>query len=147
MGVTEANRRESRGRNLPELPRSSRRQHSAGGGVDSPTREKSDRTRQRRSSKNSHRSDSTDSPKGPRPARLSLDSSLAASSESPSRNLPDVPKKTRRKKSKDAYVGGSSSKTKHKAHTSSDQPEFVSKSNNGEFCHQPFDGDHEKGFT
>ncbi|KAF3436125.1 hypothetical protein FNV43_RR23217 [Rhamnella rubrinervis] len=146
----DGNRRDSRAsnaraRDLPELPKSSRRQHSAGSAVESPTRGKSERTKQRRSSKNSNR-DSTDSPKGPRPGRLSLDSSLAAASESPSRNLPDIPKKTRRKKSKDAYVGGSSSKQKPKAQSSSDQPEFISKSNDNELCQQQFDGE-EKGFT
>ncbi|XP_060676141.1 CRIB domain-containing protein RIC6 [Ziziphus jujuba] len=99
-------RNNSGSRDLPELPKSSRR-HSAGGSVDSPTKEKTERTRQRRSSKNSNR-DSTDSPKAPKPTRLSLDSSLG--SESPSRHSgPDIPKKTRRKKSKDTTGGGGSS--------------------------------------
>ncbi|KAF4358191.1 CRIB domain-containing protein RIC6 [Cannabis sativa] len=84
-------------RDLPELPKSSRSRHTstataAGIGADSPTREKTEKTKHRRSSKNT-----TDSP------RRSSDSSLAI--DSPVRNSPDIPKKTRRKKSKESNPG------------------------------------------
>ncbi|EXB53496.1 TBC1 domain family member 15 [Morus notabilis] len=99
-------------RDLPDLPKASRRLQSTDGansGIESPTREKVEKTRQRRSSKNASR-DPTDSP---RQGRRSMDSNSGV--ESPSRNLPDVPKKSQRKKSKD---GGGSSRSRSKAQAS-----------------------------
>ncbi|PON34750.1 CRIB domain containing protein [Parasponia andersonii] len=125
-------------RDLPELPRSSRRQQTAPGGsgasgvAESPTREKSEKTRQRRSSKHSSR-DSTDSP---RQSRRSSDSNLGVESperkvESPSRNLPEIPKKSRRKKSKESNStnngggGGGSSRSRLKAQAYSQADQFM----------------------
>lgn len=99
-------------RDLPDLPKASRRLQSTNGansGIESPTRGKVEKTRQRRSSKNASR-DPTDSP---RQGRRSTDSNFGV--ESPSRNLPDIPKKSRRKKSKD---GGGSSRSRSKGQAS-----------------------------
>ncbi|KAL5561942.1 hypothetical protein UlMin_031689 [Ulmus minor] len=121
-GAEETNRRgvkvpNSPVRDLPsELPKASRRQHSAsagGGAVESPTRDRSEKSRQRRSSKNIANRDATDSP---RQGRRSVDSS--GGSDSPARNLPDVPKKSRRKKSKECAIGGGSSRSRSKAQNS-----------------------------
>ncbi|XP_062116757.1 CRIB domain-containing protein RIC7 [Humulus lupulus] len=119
----EANRRSTRvpnspARDLPELPKSSRR--AGGVAAGSPTREKTEKTRHRRSSKNNI----TDSP---RQSCRSSDSSLAI--DSPVRNSPDIPKKTRRKKSKESNatnpgggVSGSSRLRSSKAQASSLSP-------------------------
>ncbi|KAG6719124.1 hypothetical protein I3842_04G187600 [Carya illinoinensis] len=96
-------------RDLPELPRSSRRQSLAIGVVvtESPTREKSEKSKQsRRSSKSSINKDSLDGTKPTRSAiRQPLDPNLG--SVSPAYSLPDIPKKGRRKKVKE-YSNGSS---------------------------------------
>ncbi|XP_030542484.1 CRIB domain-containing protein RIC6-like [Rhodamnia argentea] len=95
-------------RDLPELPKSSRR-HSTGTSTDSPTKSKSDKSSRgsRRASKGSPARDPSD------PVRKLQDSSLGAGSESSPRKskLPDIPKKSRRKKSKDSSVGGGSSRS------------------------------------
>ncbi|XP_038888498.1 CRIB domain-containing protein RIC7-like [Benincasa hispida] len=91
-------------RDLPELPKSSRRQSSTVGGSvgESPTtREKSEKTKSKKSSK-SKESSSSDS-------RRSSD--LNQGSESPTQSLPGVPKKARRKKSKEEGSTRSRSKT------------------------------------
>ncbi|XP_024166993.2 CRIB domain-containing protein RIC6 isoform X2 [Rosa chinensis] len=86
----------------PELPKSSRRQSSrghegGGGGTESP-REKSDKPRQTR-----------------RPSRRDLSegnrgSPQEATDTSSESSLPDIPKKSRRKKSKESAIGGSKKK-------------------------------------
>ncbi|KAK3028125.1 hypothetical protein RJ639_038986 [Escallonia herrerae] len=96
-------------RDLPELPKSSRR-HSASENPlsgESPRRDSSTKLRQ---SRRHHSKDSSESVKS---TRQPLDPSL----ESPARNLPDIPKKSRRKKSKDSVNGGSS-RSRSKADTS-----------------------------
>ncbi|XP_054800410.1 CRIB domain-containing protein RIC6-like [Prosopis cineraria] len=93
----------SLGRDVPELPKSSRRQ-STGSVTDSPTREKSDKPRQSR--------------KSSKPARVPASLDQNQGSESPRGNLPDIPKKSRRKKSKEnsgAGAGGGPSKCRLKA--------------------------------
>ncbi|KAL3717303.1 CRIB domain-containing protein RIC7 [Eucalyptus grandis] len=100
-------------RDLPELPKSSRR-HSTGIPTDSPTKSRSDKSSRgsRRASKGSPARDPSD------PVRKLQDSSPGAGSESPRKSkLPDIPKKSRRKKSKESSsVGGSSrSSTRSKA--------------------------------
>ncbi|XP_056170879.1 CRIB domain-containing protein RIC7-like [Syzygium oleosum] len=97
-------------RDLPELPKSSRR-HSTGSSTDSPTKSRSDKSSRgpRRASKGSAR-DTAD------PLRKLQDSSLGAGPESPRKSkLPDIPKKSRRKKSKDSSMGGSSRSSRSKA--------------------------------
>ncbi|KAK2984605.1 hypothetical protein RJ640_029111 [Escallonia rubra] len=96
-------------RDLPELPKSSRR-HSASENPlsgESPRRDSSTKSRQ---SRRHHSKDSSESVKS---TRQPPDPSL----ESPARNLPDIPKKSRRKKSKDSVNGGSS-RSRSKANTS-----------------------------
>ncbi|XP_043804887.1 CRIB domain-containing protein RIC6 [Manihot esculenta] len=86
-------------RDLPELPKSSRRHSSAGGAGDSPPKEKTEKKHSKRSSKKESK-ELTDG----KPSR-SKDSSDSSSN-------PDAPKKSRRKKSKDAAsVGASTSKS------------------------------------
>lgn len=105
-------------RDLPELPKASRRQQStssANGATESPTREKVEKTRQRRSSRHSSR-EAADSP---RQSCLSTDSNPGV--DSPARNLPDIPKKSRRKKSKDGGGGSSRSRSKAQASPAYDQ--------------------------
>ncbi|XP_011004018.1 PREDICTED: CRIB domain-containing protein RIC7-like [Populus euphratica] len=95
-------------RDLPELPKSSRRRSSSGKSAESPSREKSDKPKQsRRASRNG-----TKEMDGTRTSRNHKDPS--GESESPS-NLPDISKKSRRKKSKDASIEGSTSKSRSKA--------------------------------
>lgn len=79
----------------PEQTKSTRRHSSSkeNGGTDSPKKS--------RSSRRHHRKDSAD---GSKHGRIPLDS--AAGSESPARDLPDIPKKSRRKKSKEADPSG-----------------------------------------
>ncbi|KAK4281312.1 hypothetical protein QN277_012825 [Acacia crassicarpa] len=98
-------------RGLPDMPKSSRRQ-SSGEFMDSPSRDKSEKPRQRRSSKPRESSD------GSRPSRNSAAYDLTEGGESPARNLPDAPKKTRRKKSKEASsssASGGSAKSRFRA--------------------------------
>ncbi|XP_054805422.1 CRIB domain-containing protein RIC7 isoform X2 [Prosopis cineraria] len=100
-------------RDLPDMPKSSRRQ-SSGEFMDSPSREKSEKPRQRRTSKNKDSSD------GSRTARNFANFDMAEGSDSPSRNLHDIPKKCRRKKSKEASssAGGGSTKSRLKSQNS-----------------------------
>ncbi|KAL3367529.1 hypothetical protein AABB24_011986 [Solanum stoloniferum] len=79
----------------PEQTKSTRRHSSSkeNGGTDSPKKS--------RGSRRHHRKDSAD---GSKHGRIPLDS--AGGSESPARDLPDIPKKSRRKKSKEADPGG-----------------------------------------
>ncbi|TQE09842.1 hypothetical protein C1H46_004616 [Malus baccata] len=101
---------------MPDLPKSSRRHSSnghGGGGTDSPKKEKSDKVKHtRRSSKNREISDSST-----RGIQQSMDPSQG--SKSP-QNLPDIPKKTRRKKSKDSSIGSPSGSRRSKHHASSE---------------------------
>ncbi|XWS76225.1 hypothetical protein CRYUN_Cryun01aG0157300 [Craigia yunnanensis] len=94
----------SSSRDMPELPKSSKRSSSTNGNGtgESSIKEKPDKSRQsRKPSKNSK--DTSDSNK---PRKLK-DPNQAT--DSTSRDLPGLPKKTsRRKKSKDSSVGGSS---------------------------------------
>ncbi|KAF8006360.1 hypothetical protein BT93_K0606 [Corymbia citriodora subsp. variegata] len=98
----------SPGRDLPELPKSSRR-HSTGTSTDSPTKSKSDKSSRgsRRALKGSPARDPSD------PSWKLQDSGPGVGSESPRKSkLPDIPKKTRRKKSKESSsVGGGSSRS------------------------------------
>ncbi|CAA2934039.1 Hypothetical predicted protein [Olea europaea subsp. europaea] len=88
-------------RELPESPKSSRRHTSLEGANDSPKKKDgSTRSRQRRN----HSKDSSDNVKSNRQNHKG---------ESTSRNLPDIPKKSRRKKSKESInVGSSRSQSK-----------------------------------
>ncbi|KAJ6306464.1 hypothetical protein OIU78_021726 [Salix suchowensis] len=90
---------------FPELPKSSRRRSSTGTLAESPSREKSDKPKQsRRSSRNG-----TKELDGTRTSRNHKDPSGESESHS---NLPDIPKKSRRKKSKDVSVEGINFKIK-----------------------------------
>ncbi|KAJ8559346.1 hypothetical protein K7X08_003404 [Anisodus acutangulus] len=96
--VSEDSNRRSRNANpssAGDQPKSTRRHSSSkeNGGTDSPKKS--------RSSRRHHRKDSAD---GSKHGRIQLDS--AAGSESPARDLPDIPKKSRRKKSKESGPGG-----------------------------------------
>ncbi|CAL9023481.1 unnamed protein product [Prunus brigantina] len=134
---------------MPDLPRASPQQTSSGhgdGGIDSPKRERSDKPKQtRRSSKNRDTTDSIT-----RGIRQSMES--IHGSESP-QNPPDIPKKTRRKKSKDSSVGGASRKAK--PHASSEtctdpgqQPATTYKCNSKDQLSQnSFQEGEDKGFT
>lgn len=134
---------------MPDLPRALPQQTSSGhgdGGIDSPKRERSDKPKQtRRSSKNRDTTDSIT-----RGIRQSMES--IHGSESP-QNPPDIPKKTRRKKSKDSSVGGASRKAK--PHASSEtctdpghQPATTYKCNSKDQLSQnSFQEGEDKGFT
>ncbi|TKY52759.1 CRIB domain-containing protein RIC7 [Spatholobus suberectus] len=104
--VSEDTRRRNT-RDLPELPKPSKRQ-STGGVTDSPTREKSNKPRQSRKSSNKPRDESN-----PTQQPVSTDSFH------PSPTLPDIPKKSRRQRSKENSSGGSS-KLRSKAQPTSD---------------------------
>ncbi|XP_038693696.1 CRIB domain-containing protein RIC6-like [Tripterygium wilfordii] len=122
-------------RDIPDLPKSSRRRSStetasaAASGVDSPTKAKADKARQsRRSSKNS--------------AKDLLDPTKSGQGiDSPSRTLPDVPKKTRRKNSKESSDNGrtnrsSRSKAQAAELDNGSESDPVGKTNsNSEHCH------------
>ncbi|KAF5738979.1 hypothetical protein HS088_TW12G00175 [Tripterygium wilfordii] len=123
-------------RDLPDLPKSSRRRSSTEAapgevsGVESPTKAKADKARQsRRSSKNSAKN------------LLDPTKSGQVTDSPPSRTLPDVPKKTRRKNSKECSVNGrtnGSSRSKAQAVELDNGSEsgFVGKANsNNEHCH------------
>ncbi|KAJ4726925.1 CRIB domain containing protein [Melia azedarach] len=139
------------GRDLPELPKSSRRHASTG---ESPIRERSEKKQSRRSSKNSNK-DLSESTK-------SKDASQGG--ESPPKR-PDMPKKSRRKKSKESADGSSRSSTRsrraHHASKSDSMSECgsisgsvsgsVSKANNEQLILasglNPSEGGAEKEFT
>ncbi|CAN4101262.1 unnamed protein product [Withania somnifera] len=78
----------------PEQPKSTRRHSSKENGT-------TDSPKKSRSSRRHHRKDSGD---GSKHGRIHLDS--AAGIESPVRDLPDIPKKSRRRKSKESVPGG-----------------------------------------
>lgn len=122
---TSSRRSSKQGRDLPELPKASRRP-STGSITDSPTKEKSDRPRQsRRSSRPKDPSSPSD---GSRPIRqLISNDSLQGDEGSPARVPPDIPKRSRRKKSKDSS-GGGSSKLRSKAQSSDPNLDFESPS-------------------
>ncbi|KAL2556918.1 CRIB domain-containing protein RIC6-like [Forsythia ovata] len=92
--VSEDSRRGSR--DLPELPKSSRRHTSSDGANDSPKRKDGSTSRSRQSRR--HSKDSSDSVRSNRQNK---------EGESTSGNLPDIPKKSRRKKSKESISVGS----------------------------------------
>ncbi|CAM8894519.1 unnamed protein product [Rhodiola kirilowii] len=101
-------------RDLPDLPRSTRR-CSANGDIfsmDSSKGEKSEKTSSKHSRKSHSASESKElsdnSSSRSSSARNQLLQDSATGSESPGFNLPDMPKKSRRKKSKDSSQGGSS---------------------------------------
>ncbi|XP_021888534.1 CRIB domain-containing protein RIC6-like [Carica papaya] len=115
----------SPGRDFPALPKSTRhRTVSDGAASNSPTKEKSDKPRQsRRSSKQSIKELSEGSTRSSRRVKEASCQGI----DSPSRHsLPDIPKKSRRKKSDS--VGGGSTRSSRRAHASdSDQvPDTVS---------------------
>jgi len=93
--VSEDSRKGSR--DLPELPKSSRRHASSEGPNDSPM--KKDGSNRSRHSRRQNSKDSSDSIKSNRQRQ---------EGESTSGNLPDIPKKSRRKKSKESNSVGSS---------------------------------------
>ncbi|KAI4302589.1 hypothetical protein MLD38_038315 [Melastoma candidum] len=104
----------SPGRELPELPKSTRRNSSTGTSGDSPTKAKSERVRQpRKSSKGTTGKDPADGSK-----QLSEDG--IGEVDSPTRRQhPEIPKKSRRKKSKDSGGGSTRSSSRTKAKSSS----------------------------
>nr|XP_016495948.1 PREDICTED: CRIB domain-containing protein RIC8-like [Nicotiana tabacum] len=97
----------------PEVSKTSRRHSSSETGTGSATSPKKESKSRRR-----HTKEPSD---GSRSSRHSRPGSGDGGSDSPARDLPDIPKKTRRKKSKeDGGVGSGSSRTsKSKATTSS----------------------------
>jgi hypothetical protein len=102
---------QTQGRDLPELPKSSRRQTNSNT-TDSPTREK---TRQsRKTSSNRPSSNLKDSSDGSKQELMSNDSQDLVVDGSQAQNIPEIPKKTRRKKSKDKDSGSSTSKLRSK---------------------------------
>ncbi|KAF9683040.1 hypothetical protein SADUNF_Sadunf05G0170800 [Salix dunnii] len=114
-------------RDFPELPKSSRRRSSTGTLAESPSREKSDKPKQsRRSSRNG-----TKELDGTRTSRDHKDPSGESESHS---NLPDIPKKSRRKKSKDVSVEGSTSRSRSKAPApeGGGEAEMITKSSNND---------------
>ncbi|KAJ6730930.1 CRIB DOMAIN-CONTAINING PROTEIN RIC7-LIKE ISOFORM X1 [Salix viminalis] len=125
-------------RDFPELPKPSRRRSSNGTSAESPSKEKSDKPRQSRRSSRNGTKDLLD---GSKTSRDLKDPSVE--NEQPS-DLPEIPKKTRRKKSKDASVGGkdasvggstsrSRSRSKALASEGGGESESISKScNSGE---------------
>jgi len=102
----------TQGRDLPELPKGSRRQMNSNI-TDSPTRE---RTRQSRRSSTNKQSNLKDSSDGSNDSLMQLDGSEGEN------NLPEIPRKARRKKTKDKEnsSSGSSSKLRSKAQQPSD---------------------------
>ncbi|KAG5250444.1 hypothetical protein OIU77_026007 [Salix suchowensis] len=125
-------------RDFPELPKPSRRRSSNGTSAESPSKEKSDKPKQSRRSSRNGTKDLLD---GSKTSRSLKDPSVE--NEQPS-DLPEIPKKTRRKKSKDASVGGkdasvggsssrSRSRSKALASEGGGESELISKScNSGE---------------
>ncbi|KAL9661943.1 hypothetical protein QQ045_026771 [Rhodiola kirilowii] len=89
---------ESAPRELPDLPKATRRHTSSNGGtIDTTVREKSEKRHSRRHQSGDESKESS-----------SGQSRLGISQASPGRKLPDIPKKSRRKKTiKDPSVGGS----------------------------------------
>ncbi|WJX11932.1 hypothetical protein P8452_02478 [Trifolium repens] len=100
---------QTQGRDLPELPKASRRQTNSNT-TDSPTREKTRQSRKTSSNRpSSNLKDSSDD------SQDLVDGSQA-------QNIPEIPKKTRRKKSKDKDSGSSTSKLRSKTQQQQQQP-------------------------
>ncbi|KAG8370822.1 hypothetical protein BUALT_Bualt13G0023400 [Buddleja alternifolia] len=96
---------------LPEVPRSSRRHHhhtTENNTNDSP--KKKDSTKQRSSRRHQHKDPSDTTLKFNHHQR----DPTQASTSSPARNLPDIPKKSRRKKSKETDGGDGSTRSRSK---------------------------------
>ncbi|GAU50217.1 hypothetical protein TSUD_29030 [Trifolium subterraneum] len=102
---------QTQGRDLPELPRTSRRQTNSSNTTDSPTREKTRQSRKTSSNRpSSNLKDSSSDGSKQELMSNELDGSQA-------QNIPEIPKKTRRKKSKEkenSSGNGSSSKLRSK---------------------------------
>jgi hypothetical protein len=157
MNVDSSSQRSARvpnspARDLPELPRSSRRQSSTGVVTESPNREKPEKPRQSRRSSKSSLKDSSDGAKPTRQQEVSLE-------PLPARSPPDIPKKSRRKKSEYTTGGGGSTRSSRlKAQVSEEtyQSPFsdpgpgagsVSASRNNELISpQPFEGGSRKEY-
>ncbi|KAG8389188.1 hypothetical protein BUALT_Bualt02G0203000 [Buddleja alternifolia] len=95
---------DSPGRDLPEVPKSSRRHNSAESNPNDSPRKKDSSSKSRHSRK--HHSKDKDLSEG------SVKSGRKTQESGPSSNLPDIPKKSRRKKSKESVNGGGSSRGK-----------------------------------
>lgn len=113
---------QTQGRDLPELPKASRKQTN-GSTIDSPTREKP-RHRKSSSNKPSNLKESSDGSKQTQQQQQQLvsnDSEIQQLDGSEAHDLQEVPRKNRRKKSKDKEnLSGGSSKLRVKAQKSSD---------------------------
>ncbi|OWM81509.1 hypothetical protein CDL15_Pgr007547 [Punica granatum] len=126
-------------RDLPEVPKPSRRHSSTSTGNESPTKAKSEKHRHsRRASKGSPGRDFLDS------GRLPSDAESESGLDSP-RKLPDIPKKSRRKKSKDS--GGSVRRSKATAQASPLSEELGSapRHHSSSSIKSVEEGDNEKG--
>ncbi|XP_073147672.1 CRIB domain-containing protein RIC6-like [Henckelia pumila] len=110
-GIKSAN---SPRKDLPELPKSSRRHASADNNTTDSPRKKDSSTKSRHSRRN-HSKDSSEG--GSVKSTRQLQESSQGTS-SPSRDLPDIPKKSRRKKSKESVSSGGSSKSRSKGSNS-----------------------------
>ncbi|OAY32669.1 CRIB domain-containing protein RIC7 [Manihot esculenta] len=134
---------ESSSRDLPELPKSSRRHSSMGGVGDSPPKEKSDKPKQsRRSSRNANKESGEVKSTRQKNSGPQKNSGQLADGESNA----DAPKKSRRKKSKESTASGSISKSSRSKAQASDGDcgsESVSKSLNIDNREE----DAENGFT
>ncbi|KAI3460972.1 hypothetical protein Pfo_017635 [Paulownia fortunei] len=98
----------------PELPKSSRRHSSTENNTNDSPRKKDSSTKSRQPRKHQSK-DSSDSglkSSSQQPQELSLATS------SPPRSLPDIPRKSRRKKSKESVGGGGSTRSRSKGTTS-----------------------------
>ncbi|CAH8275038.1 unnamed protein product [Arabidopsis lyrata] len=92
-----------RSRDLPKLPKSTRKSSSEKG---SPTKEKSDKTKRRTSNKGTSSSRRTKDEDSTSSSRRTKDEDSSWSQHSV--GLPEIPKKSKRKKSKEGGNGGSS---------------------------------------
>ncbi|KAE9612216.1 hypothetical protein Lalb_Chr06g0170591 [Lupinus albus] len=99
--------RHTTSRGLPDLPKGPRK--SSNNITDSPTNEKSNKSRQSRKP-----SKLKDSPDESNPTRQIMQMDAFLGDKSPARDSPDIPKKSRRKKSKDNPNGGEPSKLRLK---------------------------------
>lgn len=106
-------------RDMPELPKPSRRNSSTGSPSSfySPTRDPSKQSRRRQSGGVSINSPLRDSPDSNKPNRRSQNSGVGL--DSPSKDSPNIPKQSRRRKSKGSSGGGSTRASKSKGHSSS----------------------------
>ncbi|XP_075478073.1 CRIB domain-containing protein RIC6-like [Primulina tabacum] len=126
-------------KDLPELPKSSRRHASAENNANDSPRKKDSSTK----SRHSRRHQSKDSSEGGsvKSTRQLQESSQGTSS--PSRDLPDIPKKSRRKKSKESVNGGGSTKSRSKG-SNSNEPDTGSTLRNASFEQSPIPSIHEE---